>query len=142
MMPDKVKVVLDTNIVVSSALCIDGNPAKVFEMILLEKIKNYTTEEIIKEISKVMERPKIAKRLSLVEIEFIMDNYRRFSEKIGPKISITESEDPDDNKFLECAVEADVDFIISGDEHLLKLKEFKGIQIVTPAEFLRTVNRV
>lgn len=46
-------------------------------------------------------------------------------------------EDMDDNILLECAVEADVDFIISGDEHLKKLKEFGKIKIVSVSEFLK-----
>ncbi len=45
-------------------------------------------------------------------------------------------EDPDDNKFLECAVEACADYIISGDAHLLKLQQFRGIEILSPKEFL------
>lgn len=46
-------------------------------------------------------------------------------------------DDPDDNKIIECAVEGDVDYVISYNKHLLKLKEFKGIKIVKPEEFLR-----
>ena len=45
-------------------------------------------------------------------------------------------EDPADNRFLECAIAAEADAIVSGDHHLLALKEFRGIPIVTPAAFL------
>ena len=45
-------------------------------------------------------------------------------------------EDPDDNKILECAVEGKADFIVSQDSHLLKLREFHGIRIMSPEEFL------
>ena len=47
------------------------------------------------------------------------------------------TDDPDDDRVLECAVEGKVDFVISNDKHLLKLKEFQGIGIVTPEEFLK-----
>ena len=46
-------------------------------------------------------------------------------------------DDPADNKFLDCAIECNTDFIVSQDKHLLGLKEFEGIKIVTPSEFLR-----
>lgn len=46
-------------------------------------------------------------------------------------------EDPDDNMVLECAKAGKVDYIVSNDKHLLKLKEFEGIKIVTPKEFLQ-----
>jgi len=138
----KPKVVLDTNIVVSAAICEDGNPAKVFEMLLLEEITNHTTEQIIDEIKKVMARPKITKRLSMVEVGFIVSNFERFSQKIKTKEVINEvKDDPDDNKFIECAVAASADYIITGDEHLLKIEEFRGIRIVSCTEFLEIVSK-
>lgn len=45
-------------------------------------------------------------------------------------------DDPDDDRILECAVTANCDFIVSGDGHLLKLKSYKGIKILNPADFL------
>jgi len=49
----------------------------------------------------------------------------------------TIKDDPSDNKIIECAKEGKSDFIITNDNHLLKLKEFEGIRIVTPKEFLK-----
>jgi len=135
-----IKVVMDTNVVISSAISSDGNPAHIFEMLLLEKIENYTTTEIIEEIKEVMKRPKITKLVGLPEREFVISNFESFSTKIKPLISLNEVEDdPDDNKFLECAVFANVNYIISGDDHLLKIKDFRGILIITPAEFVRLI---
>jgi hypothetical protein len=45
-------------------------------------------------------------------------------------------EDPADDKVLECALAADADFIVSGDKHLLKLREFRGIPIITTKQAL------
>ena len=75
-----VKVVIDTNVIVSAAKSSDGNPARIFEMLLLEEIINYTTKEIIEEIKEVLARPRI--KLNLLEQEFIINNYKRFSIKI------------------------------------------------------------
>jgi putative PIN family toxin of toxin-antitoxin system len=51
-------------------------------------------------------------------------------------------EDPDDNKVLECAKAGKVDLVITNDNHLLKLKEFEGIKIVTPQEFLELFSNI
>ncbi len=50
-------------------------------------------------------------------------------------------DDPDDNKFLECAFAASAEYIISGDEHLLSLKRFMDIKIVNPAEFVKLMRK-
>ena len=57
--------------------------------------------------------------------------------KVSPtrKIELIK-EDPPDDMFLECAIEAHADYIVSGDDHLKKLSEFEGIEIVTPKKFL------
>jgi putative PIN family toxin of toxin-antitoxin system len=131
------KVVLDTNIIVSAAISEEGNPAKVFELLLLEEITNYTTDQIIEEIKKVMARPKITQKLSMVEVSFIVNNFERFSKKVTTTKTINEiKDDPDDNKFLECAVAASAEYIITGDEHLLKIRKFREIKILSPAEFI------
>lgn len=59
---------------------------------------------------------------------------------VEPKIKFSVvKEDPDDNKFLEAAFEGGCDCIVSQDNHLLKLKEFKGVKIMTPKEFIKLV---
>ena len=135
-----VKAVIDTNVIVSAAKSTDGNPAQIFEMLLLEEITNYTTKDIIGEIKEVLARPRI--KLNLIGQEFILNNFEKSSVKIQTisKFNIVK-EDPDDNKFLECAVDSKAEYIISGDDHLLKLKEFKGIKIVTPAEFVELMQK-
>ncbi len=45
-------------------------------------------------------------------------------------------EDPSDNKILECAIDGEADYIVSGDEYLLKIGEYKGIRIISPREFI------
>ncbi len=132
-----VKVVLDTNVVVSSMLVQEGSPASIFRKLALGDINNFTTHEIIEEIKEVLARPRILKRISLAESEFVLHSFEELSEKVYPEISLDEiKDDPDDNKILECAIASTADYIISGDAHLLKLREFRGIKIVSPAEFI------
>ena len=64
------------------------------------------------------------------------------SEIVEPSVKIDIiKDDPDDNKILECAIAGNVDCIVSNDKHLLKLKEFKGIKILTPKEFLSLMGK-
>ncbi len=66
-----------------------------------------------------------------------MNGVASFSQIIQPRTKVDAvKEDPTDNKFLEAAMEADADYIVSGDKHLLKLKEFSGIKIVKAKQFL------
>jgi len=55
--------------------------------------------------------------------------------KVSRRITVID-DDPDDGKFIECASESEAGFIVSGDNHLLKLKEYKGIRILKAADFL------
>ncbi len=138
-----IAVVMDTNVVVSAAISKDGNPATIFEMLLLGEIQNYTTQKIIDEIKEVLQRPRIKKILNDADCQFIISTFEKFSEKVDnvPEIKVI-SEDPDDDKFLACATGAGATYIISGDEHLQRLKQFQDITIVSPAEFLEQQKRV
>lgn len=131
------KVVIDTNVVVSAGISQDGNPAFIFGMLILGIIQNYTTNEILDEISEVLRRPRIAKRITQRQQDFLLETFEELSEKIVPTATVQAvREDPDDDKFLECAVSASAEYIISGDGHLLNLGEFRGIKIVSPAKFV------
>jgi len=63
---------------------------------------------------------------------------RSFSEIVRPKGPLAVIADDPDNRVLECAVEVQADFIISGDKHLLNLKVYRGITIVRPSDFLKS----
>lgn len=71
-------------------------------------------------------------------IEILVSNSRVVFPRRTPH---TIKEDPSDNHFLACAIVAQASFIISGDEHLLKLKAFQGIPIVSPKEFLKIIKK-
>lgn len=136
-------VVIDTNVIVSASFSLLGNPGQIFTMLLRQEIHNFTTEVIIGELRDVLYRQKIADKLTLFEREFIFNNYVRSSTMIKPAIMFEIiSEDPDDNKLLDCAFSAAAEYIISGDNHLLKLKEFRGIKIISPVEFVKLMDEL
>jgi len=129
----KVKIVIDTNIVVSHFF--GGKPADILSLWRNEKIEWCTSPEIIKEYENVLMRPKFGLPDSIVEkfMELIIAN----TTLVFPTVNVDiVKEDPHDNKFLECALESESKFVVSGDKHLLSLKNYKNIKIVTCADFL------
>ena len=131
------KVVLDANIFVSSFFW-GGKPRKVLDRIMKEIDELYVTEEILEEVSDVIGRPKFRAEKSE------KDYYLRQIEEIGCKViprrlTYNGSRDKTDDKYIECGIAGNVDYIISGDIHLLEIKEYENIKIVTAGEYLETV---
>jgi putative PIN family toxin of toxin-antitoxin system len=127
------KVVLDTNIVVSSAL--GGALVLILEKWNEGKFTVIVTSEILSEYFEVLNRPKF--RLKQETIDKITRYLFQFSEFVVAEEQIQFIEtDPNDDKFLEAAMAGKADFIVSGDNHLLDLKEFRSVRIVSGREFL------
>lgn len=142
-MGKKIKVVLDTNVWVS--ILMKKTLAREFsDLFETRKIKVYSSEEILKEISRVLAYPKISEiiRLSGIGMEDIIKSIVENSIIVKPKNRVSViKEDVEDNKILECAIQANANFIVSGDIHLIKLKKFKEIKILNPREFLEIVSK-
>jgi putative PIN family toxin of toxin-antitoxin system len=127
------RVVLDTNIVISSAL--GGALVLVLEKWDAGEFTVIVTTDVVSEYFEVLNRPKFG--LKQETIDRIINYIYQFSEFVVPEEKIRFIEDdPKDDKFLEAAVAGRVDFIVSGDKHLLDLKEFRSIPIITGREFL------
>jgi len=138
------KIVLDTNVLVSALINPHGKPAQIINYVFENKIRLFTSPSIMEELERVLSYPKLMKRhgLNSEELkEFISDLLSIMSLIEEEKIIEVIMEDPSDNKYLSCAIDAKVDFIISGDIHLLNLGEYEGNRIVTPAQFLEIMER-
>ncbi|MBS3132184.1 putative toxin-antitoxin system toxin component, PIN family [Candidatus Woesearchaeota archaeon] len=132
------KVVLDTNIFISGIFW-KGSSNKVITNWREEKFTLVTSLEAISEIIKVLKDFKI--KLSDEMIKEWVDLIVRNSMIVDPKEKIEAvKDDPKDNIFIETAVVGNADYIISQDNHLLKLKDFGGIKIITPEEFDKICN--
>lgn len=130
-----IKVVLDTNILIS-AIVFGGKPRKVLEAAIKGKIHLVLTEEIIVEIRGVLEGKKFQYPSEITEL--IIQELEALAEIVKPKERIKVIEkDPEDNRVLECAQQEQADYIVSGDVHLLEIKEFQGTRILIPGEFLK-----
>ena len=133
------KITLDTNILVSGTFW-SGDSFKILKLVDQRKIELIISEEIIKEYYKVINSEEIIEKIkgkNLIlnkSVQKIILN----STIVIPKEKFNMvKEDKEDNKILECAFEGKADYVTSKDNHLLKLKEFKGIKIINPKEFLK-----
>jgi putative PIN family toxin of toxin-antitoxin system len=132
-----VRVVVDTNVFISSLLNTEGNPRKVIELWRFEKITLCLSKEILVEYFAVLGRFGVSEEPEGEElVQLFQKRYNQVFLTSVPTISAI-SEDPADNKFIECAAAAGVKYIISGDRHLLNLKVFKGIRMLSPIDFLK-----
>jgi uncharacterized protein len=128
------KIVLDANIFVSSFFW-GGNPRLALERVIEGMDELFITKEILDEVESVMGRPKF--HADKEKIAYFINSIEEIGNKIVPKKRVKNaSRDKADNKYLECGIAADVDYIISGDIHLLELKEYKTIKIVTAKDYL------
>jgi len=129
------RLVLDTNILISGILFI-GPPRKVLELCISGQVKCFISDHILKELVNVLQRPKFG--FSFEQTIAIAEELQSTFTLLKPDISIDAvSADPDDNRILECAVKANADFIVSGDSHLLDMKQFHGIKILSAREYLK-----
>jgi putative PIN family toxin of toxin-antitoxin system len=126
--------VIDTNVYISG-LNFAGKPGKVLELFVSGKIEVCISDFILSELEKVLvkrfewDNERILKALNLIKSKAI---------EVKPEFRLSVIKEKDtDNRILECAIEGKVRYIISGDKHhILKLKEYEGIKILAPDEFL------
>jgi putative PIN family toxin of toxin-antitoxin system len=136
------RVVIDTNVLISGIIQSKGYPYKIVKLWEKDELILITSFVMINEAEKVLNYPRIKKNYKLndEEIKQTILNLSRYSILINnlPSLNVIK-DDPDDNAILSTAVEGKADYIISGDSHLLVLKDYKGIKIITPKKFCEIV---
>ena len=128
------KVILDTNVFISGVF-FTGPPSRILKAWHDEKLQLVISQEILEEYERV------AKELTA---QFPSVNVRRILELVAAKAECYSPHrlmepvcgDPDDDKFIACALASKCKIIVSGDKHLLKVSGFRGIKVVKPAEFV------
>jgi putative PIN family toxin of toxin-antitoxin system len=131
------KIVIDSNVFVSSFFW-GGNPREVFERVINGFDELYITDEIIREIMSVMSSNRF--NASSIEIEDYVKIIGKYSKNIASKnVPKSISRDKDDDKILQCGLDGNVDYIVTGDKDLLVLKEYKTIKIIKPKDYLEIV---
>jgi len=133
------RVVLDTNVFVSGLLSKTGLPAKMLDAWRAGQYLLITSPPIITEIKRVLETPRIREKyfITSVDIEELITLLEKDALIVPGRTEVKNAipDDPSDEMFLACAVEAAADFIVSGDRHLLELSAYKDIPIITVHEF-------
>lgn len=135
------RVVADTNIVVSGLLW-RGNPRRVLDAAREGTLDLFTSAILLAELEDVLSRDKFAKLItSVVTPHDLVLGYAALSSVVVPAtIAPVILTDPDDDAVLACAVAAQSEIIVSGDSHLLDLKEYQGIRILTAAMLVAEIS--
>ena len=132
------KVVLDTNVLISGVIA-SGYSAAILDAAQREEIKLVTSAHLLEEFSSVISRRHITRKYpkAAENAEALLDFLRAFAIlTTGIPTPSTVSPDRDDDYVLACALDGNVDCIVSGDPHLLNLKTYENIPILTPKEFV------
>jgi putative PIN family toxin of toxin-antitoxin system len=130
-----IKVVLDTNVFVSSFF--GGNPRAMVDLWKTGEITLCLSRPIIDEYVRVLRRVGLQDERELEELLALFAHglHVIFAAKT-PRLSVV-AEDPDDDKFIECAVALKANFVVSGDRNLVAVRDYLGIGILSPRDFLQ-----
>lgn len=131
------RIVCDTNVLVSGIL-FGGHARQILLLVSRGRLTNFISDEILLEAKKVLSRPKF--KLSPQQLMAIMALFRDTFELVYPvqRHKVIQS-DPDDNRILDAALEAQAEIIVSGDKHLLAIGQWRGIRVLSPAEFVKEI---
>ena len=133
------RVVLDANTYISSLISNKGNPARIVRWWLEGQYDVLVSQQIIDELLRVSGYARILKKYSEVrekrhEFAALVSEQAEWVEPRG-KLDVV-SVDESDNWYIECALAGNAKYIITGDQHLLELREYEGIAILAPAAFV------
>jgi putative PIN family toxin of toxin-antitoxin system len=133
------RIVLDTNVIVSALLSPQGIPNQIFHYWELLYFDLLVSEKSMGELARVLRYPKIRRRLnsSTEELAQFVLSLQEKSIWVTHQETVTAvMEDSSDNIYLEIAIAGRAHYVVSGDQHLLRLQGYQGVAIITPAEFL------
>jgi uncharacterized protein len=129
-----VRVILDTNVFISGVF-FAGPPYEILKAWQDGKIKMLLSPEIFEEYERVGKA--LSDQFPSINLDSILSFVTIKAEIIlAQELSERVSEDPDDDKFLACALSGKCKVIISGDKHLIRVSGFKGIEVIRPRHFL------
>lgn len=129
------RIVLDTNVFISSFMGINC-PRQIIDLWKEGKIILCLSKDIVEEYIEVLKRLGLGDQEEVEEIlQLFARNFHSLFVAITPHLLIVEN-DPDDNKFFECAVALKAQVIISGDKSVLKIKNYMGIKVLSPKQFM------
>jgi len=133
------RVVLDANVLISAVISEKGNPAEILRRWEKQEFDLVISPPILEEVERVIHYPRIQEKYNLPEeeVEEFLDLICGQTILVEPQMKLKVIErDPEDNRYLECATTGGADYIVSGDDHLLGLESYEGVEILSPTGFL------
>ncbi len=134
-----IRVVLDTNVLIAAVINIKSSVSReIYQNFINQQFSLITSSEVLEELEEVLSRERIRKshHHSTEKLKEIISELVDLSYLVPGITKVEVVRDPDDNKIISAALEGKADYIVSRDRDLLDLKEYQGIQIVTPEEFM------
>ncbi len=136
------RVVLDTNVLISATLIAGGNEDRILRAWQGGAFEVVASPQILEEMGRALFYEKFRKSrwMSAEEVTSLLRLFAHECLIVPGNVKVTASRDPEDNKFLAAALEAEAAYLVSGDRDLLDLKSYQGLRIVSPATFLKILH--
>ncbi len=134
-----IRAVLDTNVVVSGILSHKGSPGRILRAWFEDRFHLVTSMAILEELERVLRYPKISRRhgWSQAQILEFVEDVKSLAILVPGDLRLkVVAEDASDDRYLECAVEGEAGYVVSGDRHLVALAQYEGVEILSPSAFL------
>ena len=132
------RVVIDTNVLVSFLLRRGSVPWRVVKDVL-ECGELLVSDATLAELEEVLRRPRFDRYVSRAIREQFLSTLPEFATRVAIAERIKACRDPEDDKFLEAAINGQADFLVTGDRGLLAISRFRSVAIVSPTGYLRIV---
>jgi putative PIN family toxin of toxin-antitoxin system len=132
-----VKVVYDTNIIVSATLHKDGLPALLLSLALEEMVRLLISHPLLAEYEEVLKRPRFS--LNPKDVEELISLIKKQATLVKPAKKLQIIRDEADNRILECALKGKANFIVTGNKKHFPFEEFRGVKILTPRKFIDAI---
>jgi putative PIN family toxin of toxin-antitoxin system len=135
------RVVLDTNVYVSFLLTRGATISHILDAWEEDTFTLLISPQMLVEIRRVIEYPHLKARIKPHEAKALLEALENDAVMLEGKLALTGvTPDPKDDMVIACGVEGKADYVVSGDPHLLKIKQYTGVQIVSPAEFVQVLS--
>ncbi len=138
------RVVLDTNVIVSATLIRGGNEDQILRAWQHGSFDLVLSPPILEELGRALfyERLRKLRWMTDGEVAELLRALAAGGVVVSGRVKVKASRDPDDDKFLAAAIEGVAEVVVTGDRDLLDLKSYRGVRIVRPTRFLTTIRRV
>lgn len=129
------RVIFDTHLLISRLLLVDSTASRAVRR-LMDRSQPLVSEDTLSELADTLSRRKFDTYVSREDRQRFFELFARVAEWVTITTTVRQCRDPQDDKFLELAVDGKADWIVTGDKDLLELSPYQGVQVLTPAEVL------